>query len=84
MVLIERGPERSGVGRSSTEFVLVVVGVVQIIIMDVLFLSPNSPGSVCQASKQKRASHTTNDASNGSLGCTAKAGTTAFVSVACQ
>ena len=53
MILVQSRPERGVVGASGcTKFVLVGVGIVEVIIMKVLLLAPDTPSSVCQSRKQ--------------------------------
>jgi len=52
VILIQRRPERSRIGCSSTKLVLVDVGVVKIVVMKVLLLAPDSPRSVSETSEQ--------------------------------
>jgi len=65
MILIQCGTERSRIGRGSTKFVLIGVGVVQIVVVKILLLAPDAPNGVGQPSKQQSASDTAHNTSNG-------------------
>lgn len=53
MILIKGRPERCRVRASGcAEFVLVEIGVIQILIVEILLLSPDAPSSVGQSSEQ--------------------------------
>lgn len=52
MILIQCRSERSRVGGGATKFVLVVVGVIEIVVVEVLLLAPDSPDRVGQTSEQ--------------------------------
>lgn len=52
MILIKGRPKRCRIGAIATNFVLVVVGIVQIIVVKGLLLSPDTPSSVGETSEQ--------------------------------
>lgn len=53
VVLIQGRSERGGIGSGgSAGFVLIEVGVVEIIVVKVLLLAPDAPGSVSQSGKK--------------------------------
>jgi len=59
--LIQSGTERSVVRFwIGTELVLVDIGVVEIIVVRILLLAPDTPGSVSQASEKQSTTNTTN------------------------
>lgn len=79
MILVQGRAERRGIGsRGRTGLVLVEVGVVQVIVMKVLLLAPDSPGGISQSSKEQGAANTTNYATDRLLGCLAEAGAALF------
>jgi predicted metalloprotease len=84
MILVESRSERSGIGRRAAEFILVVVGIVEVIVVKILLLAPDSPGSVGQTGKQESTSDSANHTSDCSFGRAAESGAAAFVSVARQ
>ena len=67
MILIQCRSERSRLGSSPTKLVVVGVGVVQIIVVKVLLLAPNSPGSISETSEQKSTTNATDYTSDYSL-----------------
>lgn len=46
VILIQGRSERSGIGGGTTKFVLVVVGVIEIVVVEVFLLAPDSPRGV--------------------------------------
>jgi len=68
MILIE-GPLEGSIVRASgcAQFILVEIGVVEIIIMEILLLSPDAPCSIGQSTKQKSTTNAPDHTSNGLL-----------------
>jgi len=52
VILIQCRSERSRIGSCTTKFVLVVVGVVEIVVVEVLLLAPDSPRRVGKTGEQ--------------------------------
>jgi len=84
MILIQGGAERSRVGRSPAELILVDVGVVQIIVVESLLLAPNSPSSVGQTRKQQSTSNATDHAANGGFSGATESRASTFISSVSQ
>lgn len=70
MILIQSGAERSVVRSCCcAELVLIEIRVVEIVVVEVLLLSPDAPGSVSQASEKQSATNTTDHTTNCLFGC---------------
>jgi len=80
MVLIQCGTERGRISGGSTEFVLVDIRVIQIIVVKILLLAPNSPGGVGETGEQQSATNTTHYTSNCSLSAATESGAATFAS----
>lgn len=52
VILIQSRSERSRIGGGTTELVLVIVGVIEIVVVEGLLLAPDSPRSVGKTSEQ--------------------------------
>jgi len=85
-VILIQSPLKGRAVRSSrcAEFVLVEVGIIEIIVVQILLLAPDTPGSIGQSGKKQSTTDTTNDTTDCFLGCVTESRTSTAATAVCQ
>ena len=83
--MIQSGTERSVIrSRICAELILVDIWVVEIIVVRILLLAPDTPSSVSQASEKQSTTNTTDHTTNSRFGCVTESRAATAAATACQ